>query len=71
MRGNIISFQGSTFNRQVEMLGDVEKITWFQFFEKKNQGTELEIYDQELALILEEAYEAKCLSDITPPVFFI
>lgn len=70
MRGNIISFQGSTFNRQVEMLGDVEKITWFQCFEK-NQGFDAEIYDQELALILEEIYEDICFRMITPQLFFI
>lgn len=70
MTGQVISFQGSTFNRQIEMLGDIEKITWFQCFEK-NQGTELEIYDQELALILEGLYEDICLHMITPQLFFI
>jgi len=70
MTGQVISFQGSTFNRQVEMLGDVEKITWFQCFEK-NQGSEIEIYDQELALILEDVFEKLCLITITPQLFFI
>ena len=70
MKENSINFQGSTFNRQVEMLGDVEKITWFQYFEK-NKGLEREIYDQELAFILENVHENICQNMITPQPFFI
>jgi hypothetical protein len=67
MRGNIISFRGNTYNRQVEMLGDVEKITWFLCIGEN----ETEIYDSNMLSILEDFYMNVCLYMITPQLFFI
>jgi hypothetical protein len=66
----VITFKGSTFGRHVEILGDVEKITWYQTFEE-GQGTDIEIYDPELSIILEDTYVETCLAVLTPQLFFI
>jgi hypothetical protein len=68
MKGTIISFKGNTYNRVVEMLGDVEKITWFQCFEG---NVEKEIYDGDILSTLEGVYEDSCLQMITPQQFYI
>ena len=62
MQGQIISMNGKTYNRSIEMLGDVQKVTWFECY----GITEQEIYDQEEMLKLEEQYE-KVLSIIMTP----
>ena len=61
MQGQMINLNGKTYNRQVEMLRDVEKITWFEC----GGQTEQEIYNQEVMLELEEAYENILLTIIT------
>jgi len=65
MDGQIISMNGKMYNRSIEMLGDVQKVTWFECY-----GTliEQEIYDQEEMDRLEEQYENVLLSIITPPL---
>lgn len=68
MRGNIISFRGNTYNREIEMLGDVQKITWFLCIDKDH---ETEIYDSDVLSILEDYYMEICLHMITPQLFFI
>jgi len=63
MQGQIISINGKTYNRQVEMLGDVEKITWFEYI---NEQSEQEIYDQDEMHRLEEAYETILFATLMP-----
>lgn len=58
-----INMNGKTYNRQISMLGDVEKITWFQCLDKE---TEKEIYDQDEMLELEGAYEKIICRLLTP-----
>lgn len=62
MQGQMITLNNKQYNRNVEMLGDVEKITWFEV----NGDTETEIYSEEEAIRLEEAYEDTLLAIITP-----
>jgi hypothetical protein len=65
-----VIFQGSTFNRQVEMLGDVEKITWFQK-DSQEDDTLIEVYNSELSTILEDQYIESCVAELIPVPFFI
>ena len=74
MQEKFITINGIEYLRRVEMLGDVEKITFFQF--KKIDGDDnldehIEIYDQNLANELEFIYEGMCTDEFTPQLFFI
>lgn len=64
-----IKFHGDTYKRHVEMLGDVEKITWFIYLEAIDE--EKEIWSQDMATRLEEEYEKICLAELIPQTFYI
>jgi hypothetical protein len=58
------------------MLGDVEKVRWYEFKNKSIQDvfkefTDVEIYDQDDLNALEEAYELRILTLIAPIVTVI
>lgn len=60
MNETIINHKGQDYVRDVEMLGDVQKITWYK------SGETLEIFDAELCLELEMAYEAVIFESLIP-----
>ena len=62
-----IDYKGSSYRREVEMLGEVEMVKWYQ---TKMSGFS-EIYDHELSTSLEEAYEASIIHSITPALSII
>jgi len=53
-------YNGKTYRRDVEMMGDVHFIKWFY---SKN-GFDKEIYDQDFQVELEDAYEATIMNEI-------
>jgi len=60
MNTTMINYKGQDYTRDVEMLGDVQKVTWY-----KGDET-LEIFDQQLCLALEASYEAVIIEAIIP-----
>jgi hypothetical protein len=60
---NNLSLNGNVYRRQVEMLGDVEKITWYE--------SEKEVYDQDLMIELEEAYDKTRIAAMSPSILYI
>ncbi len=60
MNTTTINYKGQDYTRDVEMLGNVQKVTWY-----KGDET-LEIFDQKLCLALEANYEAIILESIIP-----
>jgi hypothetical protein len=62
MKNSVIKFNGQSYIRDVEMIGDIEKIKWF--ITKSN--LEFEIFEQDELLKLEDAYEDYLLDFITP-----
>lgn len=67
MKNSVIKFNGKSYLREVEILGDVEKIKWFTI----KTNLEFEIFDQDELLELENAYEDYLLDFITPTKPFI
>lgn len=65
MNETTLSYKNEDYTRSVEMIGDVEKIIWH-----KGDNT-LEIFDQELCVELEDAYENFVFTTITPAVSII
>lgn len=65
MNGTTITHKGNNYTREVELLGDVEKVKWYHEPDFK------EIYDQDEMFELENIYEGIILAEITPQVFFI
>lgn len=53
-------YNGKTYRRDVEMMGDVHFIKWY--YSKK--GIDKEIYDQDFQVELEDAYEASVVNEI-------
>lgn len=70
MKGKTLFYKGSEFIRTVTMIGDVEKITWFQVLPEAH-GLETEIYNSDFANELELVYEENCTAEFTPQLFFI
>jgi hypothetical protein len=64
-----VKIKGNNYARSVEMLGDVEKISWFKVFKHDNSFEE--IYDHDDMHGLEEAYEALIMKSITPALSII
>lgn len=74
MKEKFVTINGVEYLRSVEMLGDVEKITYFIFKkidEDDNLDEYYEVYDQNFANKLELAYEEACTAEFTPQPFFI
>lgn len=77
INGNVITFKGKTFRREVEIIGDVEFIKWFngsvEIFNDENGDVEFikwfncstEIFNDE-NMELESAYEATIIKVLTP-----
>ena len=55
---NDFTCQGKNYKRDSSMIGDTEKITWFE------DGKE--VFDQELLEMLEHSYETALTVDIWP-----
>jgi hypothetical protein len=62
MKNSVIKFNGQSYIRDVEMIGDIEKIKWFII----KSNLESEIFEQDELLKLEDAYEGYLLDFITP-----
>jgi hypothetical protein len=62
MKNSVIKFNGQSYIRDVEMIGDIEKIKWFII----KSNLESEIFEQDELLKLEDAYEDYLLDFITP-----
>jgi hypothetical protein len=74
MLEKFVTINGIEYLRRIEMLGDVEKITYFKFKkidEDDNLDEYLEIYDSNIANELEIIYEKMCTAEFTPELFFI
>jgi hypothetical protein len=74
MQGKQIRLNGANYIRNVEYIGDVEKITYTQVIlakEDLHHNLYIEIYDQEFAYALEMAYEDMLTFEFTPQPFFI
>ena len=76
MQGQLVILKGNKYIREVEMLGDVEKITYFMVIDAKDDErykSDLykEVYDQTMAYDLEMAYEEILQAELTPQLFFI
>jgi len=68
----VIKLNGMRYRREIQMLGDVEKITWFKCkLQLSLFSSDIEIYDQEFLDKLEVEYENICMLELTPPTFFI
>jgi hypothetical protein len=59
-----VKIKGENYVRSVEMLGDVEKITWFKHFKHNNSNEE--IFDHDEMNTLEEAYESLLMAELIP-----
>jgi len=74
MLEKFVTINGIEYLRRVEMLGDIEKIIYFEY-KKIDEDTNLdeyhEIYDEEEADELEFMYEKMCTAEFTPQLFFI
>jgi hypothetical protein len=74
MLEKFVTINGIEYLRRVEMLGDIEKIIYFEY-KKIDEDTNLdeyhEIYDEEEADELEFIYEKMCTAEFTPQLFFI
>lgn len=64
MKKKLMNYNGIEFRREVTLIGDVEKITWFN---NQTSGYS-EIHDQVVLNHLEQAYEDILLAEITPPL---
>ncbi len=62
MNETIINFKGHPYRREVEMLGDVEKVRWYN---TKLSGYS-EIHSQEELDELEGVYDATIIKELTP-----
>lgn len=62
MNDKLMTYNGIRFRRAVTLLGDVEKITWFN--DQTSQYSE--IHNQVVLDVLEEAYMGTLLEAITP-----
>ena len=62
MNDTLMNYNGIRFRRAVTLLGDIEKITWFN---DQTLGYS-EIHDQVVLEVLEEAYMESLLEAITP-----
>ncbi len=75
MQRNLVTINGETYNRQVELIGDVEKITYFHVIKTQEDynfnDLYLEVYDQDFANELEFIFEQMCTAEFTPQLFFI
>ena len=67
MSNEIVVINGVSYLRDIEMIGDVEKIKWYN---TKLSGYS-EIYDQEDLDILEYEYVARIVSTFTPKLTII
>jgi len=69
MRKITVKLHENSFVREIEMIGDVEKIRWYQILESnlvpKQENFEKEIYSQEELDDLELEYEDFLLEQIT------
>jgi hypothetical protein len=67
MQERKITFNGKTYTREVEMIGDVEKISWF--------NTTIfgfnEIFDATLLDELETYFVSECVKEMIPPKLYI
>lgn len=63
--GIFLYHQGRTFVREVDMLGEIQMVKWFNYYNYKNLGS-VEVIDHNEMFELEEAYEAMLASTITP-----
>lgn len=62
MKNKTINFKGETFLRESELIGDVEKVTWFH---KTNIGDK-EIYTEDELNELEDFYTHMIIQEMTP-----
>lgn len=67
MEARIITVKGHPYRREVEMLGDVEKVRWFN---TKMSGYS-EVLEQDWLDELEAAFDEIRFLDIIPPSFYI
>lgn len=71
-KSNIISLNGKDFQRDFELIGDVEKVRWYELKYSKIPVLgepdifESEVYDQEELDKLEIAYESSLVSEMYP-----
>lgn len=63
----IFIHKNKNFLRDFDLIGDVENVRWY-INEYDNPS---EIYDNEMLLELEEAYENKLMIEILPPTLII
>lgn len=59
----MINYKGKKYKRQVELLGDVERVIWFEVID---MTTQTEIYDDKLSIELEKFYEKMLLIQLFP-----
>ncbi len=64
MKQGTIILNDKFFRREVEMLGDVEKVRWYEY--KEDSDTHSEIYDQQELDTLELALEDSIINTLTP-----
>ncbi len=64
MKQGTIILNDKFFRREVEMLGDVEKVRWYEY--KEDSDTHSEIYDQQELDTLELALEDSVINTLTP-----
>lgn len=74
MQNKFVTIKGVEYIRQVEMIGDVEKITFYTITptdEDSNLDILTEVYDKDFANELEFLYELQCTAEFTPQLFYI
>lgn len=64
-KSTIIIFNGKTYNREVDKMGELDMVKWFNYQSDTNESNR-EIYDEELLNELEEYYEQIIVNSITP-----
>jgi len=61
----IIVFNDKSYMREVDKMGEVDMVKWFNFQSENNESNR-EIYDEELLNDLEEQFEKIIVNNITP-----
>ncbi len=70
-KSTMLTIKGKDYHREFELLGDVEKVRWYeitmlQLGSMEPEVSETEIYDQDELDELELAYEARLVAEMFP-----